>query len=211
MSKTGGTVAAVIGQAMPGAVSLEHPKTVVARTGGQTWALVKDGPPCQAPEPASDPVRLSQRWFELCSDEDEVVNALQEIDAMPSPAPPPAKAQQIQHPPPLSNERIAAIAAEIKSGKLKLPDIDLPNESGYVAVWSLLDSGSPIRAINHEKHVPGAKLKETEASRYDMAYRNADGSPPPNRGGLDALFHTDEGHTRQTTFQNASGMMPMLS
>ena len=142
-----------------------------------------------------------------CSDEDEypVLTALQQPDAKHHGIPKLQRGNQWDRSSRLTPEKIAAIEDKIKKGHLTLP------ECGPGQIWSMGDSGSSIKVADHEKHFPGARLRESEASRKGVAYQNADGSPLPNRGEFDVDFTTDEGHKRRATFQNASVMMPIPS
>ena len=54
----------------------------------------------------------------------------------------------------LSKERIAAIAKDVNDGKLKLPELDLPSDADFVAVWALVDSGSSVHVVNAKKSFP---------------------------------------------------------
>ena len=181
LKQSASRVAAVTGaggapspQMAPAAQTPEHPETFVARTGGQSWAITSGGPPAIAPPQPEDPVKLTSQWLAFHDDESEVVKALQEVspELLANVSMPKENKQEIhystphvkypigissKHPPPLTRAQIAAVARDVKSGKLELPDVDLPTNADYVSLWALMDSGSSFHAINVEKHVPGAK------------------------------------------------------
>ena len=142
-----------------------------------------------------------------CNDADEfpVLNALQQPEVKQTGTPKLQRGNQWERGSRLTPEKIAAIEDKLKKGLLTLPPCT-ENQ-----LWAMGDSVSTIKVANHAKHFPGAKLRESEASRKGIAYQNADGSPLPNKGEFDIEFTTDAGHHRKSTFQNADVMMPICS
>ena len=104
----------------------------------------------------------------------------------------------------MTRERIVEIQEKMKAGLISLPKT-LENEK-----LSMLDSGSAPNVADHEKHFPGAELKESTKNGKD-ACTTATGDPFGAKGELTVRFKTEEGHRRQATFQNAPVMCPILS
>ena len=116
----------------------------------------------------NEQLELTNHFQEIANqdeDHDDLVESLKQlahnVQIGPKPSQKMAKATR------LSPQRITAIARDINSGKIKLPDLDLPTDKDYVAVWALVDSGSSVHVVNAEQICPGAKIHP----------------PPPGHGG----------------------------
>ena len=114
-------------------------------------------------------------------------------------------------PKPLTRKQLDWIVAQVKAGKIDLPNLDALNEDDFTMVWALADTGSAAHVADMRKQFPGASIRESEAQRRGVQYVGATGDCAPNRGEADITFITPDGQSRVTTFQNASVGMPILS
>ena len=99
--------------------------------------------------------------------------------------------------------RVAQVKSDIDTRKIVLPD------PGANAVWSILDSGSSIDAADFSKHFPGASLEKTE--HFGATYETATGEPFHNMGQFDLEWKTENGHQKNTRFNNAKVSIPIQS
>lgn len=179
--------------------------------------MVKGGPPATAAPSAQPSLCHPTLWQHIAErdDEDEVKQALQEVNV-------PMQAQQLLKsclkngtqnlPPPLTQGQIKAIAKDIRDGQITLPEIVLPNDSDYLALWPLVGAGSTINAINGEKHVPGAKhLVRRSPEQEGCTCKTANGGTMNNIGSLSFDAVTTEGHQRHITWENTDVDFPILS
>ena len=112
---------------------------------------------------------------------------------------------------PLTKQEISQIAAAVNNGEIKLPDITLEHDSDWVALWSLVDSGSSICGINCDKFLPGAKITESKAQRNKQMYAAAHGGLMANKGETTIHAKTEQGNVKTITWQNVDLDMPILS
>ena len=49
--------------------------------------------------------------------------------------------------PKLSPSRITAIAEQVKNGTITLPELELPTDKDWLAVWALVDSCSSVHVM----------------------------------------------------------------
>ena len=101
------------------------------------------------------------------------------------------------------------IAKDINDGKIKLPDLNLPDDATYEAVRALVDSGSSVHVLNVESVVPGAKVHKPRVSR--PGFKTACGGTVPDLGSAKVPFKTSEGHNFDIEWRNAPVAMPILS
>ena len=101
------------------------------------------------------------------------------------------------------------IAADVNSGKIKLPDLDLEDDASYEAVWALVDSGSSVHAVDVEKVMPGAKIRKPR--RDAPGFRTACNGTVPDRGSTDVPFWSGEGNRHDIHWRNSPVAMPILS
>ena len=86
---------------------------------------------------------------------------------------------------------IAKIAEDIKSDKLQLPDASLESDDDWVALWSLVDSGSSVNVGNVAKVFPGAKIKR--APSRARPFKTTNGGSVPNLCSAEVDARTAEG------------------
>ena len=68
-------------------------------------------------------------------------------------------------PKPLTRKQIMAIAQDIASGKITLPDISLNSNAEYEAVWALVDSGSRPNVADCARECSGHKIRIGEGRK----------------------------------------------
>lgn len=109
--------------------------------------------------------------------------------------------------PPLARWQIKAIAEKLNTGELSLPDLDLPTDGGYAAVWALVDSGSSVHAVNVSQVFLGALL---EAPASDAKpFTCAAGAAIPHKGTAVVPFKTDDGLKSAVSWKHAGLEMPI--
>ena len=106
-------------------------------------------------------------------------------------------------------KQIAAIARDINSGKLKLPDITLDSDEENEALWALLDSGSALHVANASKFFPGAKIVKPAPGA--PGFKAANDSVIEDKGTFETPIRTDEGLDFHVKWKNADVAMPILS
>ena len=124
-----------------------------------------------------------QHYNSVAQDQD-IVSALQQVATVVQTGPKlsqKARKQQGKWPPPLARAQIKAIAQKINKGELSLPELDLPHDSDYVAIWALVDSGSSVHVANVSKVFPGARIekppKDAMGLHWSLRHHH-----PPTRG-----------------------------
>ena len=195
----------------------EHAETLEA-TNDMCWALVREGPPAATAPPATKSPCCPTQWDPFNQDadkeEENMCNTLQAaIQKFQSgiTASANAKPRSCLKKAPLSPAQIASIAKDVKSGKIKLPDLDLETNQDWIALWAILDSGSSINGIDVEKYIPKTKLRESSAQRKGQTYKAANGGILKNEGETDVQVKMQEGHIDNVTWQNVKLDMPILS
>ena len=109
----------------------------------------------------------------------------------------------------LTPQRIAAIAKAVDEGRIHLPDLDLPTDNDYCAVWALVDSGSAVHAVDAKKTFPTQNIDPPPPRHRGFAV--ADGTRIPHGGFVTTDVVTQEGQRKPITWKNASVSMPILS
>lgn len=109
----------------------------------------------------------------------------------------------------LSPQRFAAIAKAIEDGKISLPDLDLPSDKDYTAVWALVDSGSAVHVVDSSKTFPNVKVQPPPANHKGFAV--AGGTRIKHGGFVTTDAVTNEGQHKTITWKNAAVALPILS
>ena len=76
-------------------------------------------------------------------------------------------------------------------------------------MWSILDTGSGITAADHQKHFPGAVLRDLDQKGH--TFHTATGEPFSNKGRFDVGFRTENRNEKEVTFENAKVAIPIIS
>ena len=106
-------------------------------------------------------------------------------------------------------KQIAAIAEEVNTGKIKLPDLTLDSNEEWEALWALVDSGSSVHVVDMATTFPSAKVKKPHPRA--QGFKVADGSHVPDRGSAELKARTQEGDNLTINWKNAPVAMPILS
>ena len=117
--------------------------------------------------------------------------------------------EKINKIPKLSPQRIAAIAKKVEKGEVQLPDLDLPSDADYVAIWSLVDSGSSVNVVDATKLFPKSKVHPPPPGHKGFTVAN--GVRIPHRGFVHTEIQTVEGEKYVVRWKNAAVSMPILS
>ena len=156
-------VAAV--QALPAAAAeapapqQEHPET----PNFPIFALVEAD---NAPKPATqiaaiahdDPIAPKNSFALSAKDDDDYSDLVEALENFsPNIKVGPEVSQKRRKATKLSPQRIAALAKAIQNKEIDLPDLDLPSDDDYVAVWALMDSGSAVHVVDATKVFHKAK------------------------------------------------------
>ena len=67
--------------------------------------------------------------------------------------------------PNLAPRKIRAIVKAIEEGNISLPDVDRPSNEDYIAMWSLVDSGSSTHAMHAQQIIPNAPVEPPPKGR----------------------------------------------
>ena len=141
-------------------------------------------------------------------DESEVVKALAALTPHVSTAGQSQrarKAQQKEHRP--SNfAQLCAIARDVKSGKINLPDVDLDSDKEYTCLWALVDSGAGANVARPD-HIPHA----VPVSAPAITLSAANGEIMPNTGAHRVRTFHQDGTGVDRTFYQANVDMPILA
>lgn len=103
--------------------------------------------------------------------------------------------------------KVAAIAQDIRSGKMMLPDLTSESKEQFDMVWALVDTGAGANVACRKRHVPGAQVTKSRGPRLTTA----SGADPPSDGQMTIQSTTGEGHAMTTVFQDADVEMHILS
>ena len=120
------------------------------------------------------------------------------------------KQRRSEKPPHLTAAQIKAIAEKVRSGEIKLPDLDLPSDSDYHAVWFLHDPGSSVNAIDFEKHLPGVTSIQVPKEKRST-YSTASGQPIQDEGYTVIKALTDNKHEQTFEIRDVKVDFPSLS
>ena len=106
----------------------------------------------------------------------------------------------------LNTTHLNAIARDVLSGKIDLPDVDLKDNREYTYVWALVDSGAGANVAQkgqfpNSKHVSAPRIYLT----------TADGARMPNRGAREVVTMNKAGVPTTRRFYDADVEMPILS
>lgn len=147
-------------------------------------------------------------------DHEDLVEALEQIDAMQNATPDSNNSKPYQPPKKrhhkLSMQPIHSIVAESKAVTIELPELDLPTADDWVAVWPLIDNGSPAHVVDAEQVFPNAKVDPPPPGH--RGFKAADGTSIPHKSFATTEAKTNEGHTFTITWKkNAAVGMPILS
>ena len=100
---------------------------------------------------------------------------------------------------PYTRAQIAAIAQDVKSGKIQLPDLTLESNEEWDVLWSLLDSGSSVDVVDMDKFFPGAVVQKPKGA--DKCFTAANGTRVPNLGSAVIPARTQEGDDLTTEWK----------
>ena len=149
-------------------------------------------------------------WEDLATKDDDhadLVDAISQITSKVQLGPKPTQRQA--NATKLSKPKIASIAKMINDGKLSLPELNLPTDADYVAVWALVDSGSSVHIVNAAKVFPGAKVQPPPKGH--KGFTGAGGELIKHKGFVSTNVVTAEGDTRSVVWKNGDVEMPILS
>ena len=143
-----------------------------------------------------EPVKLINHFKELAEqdpdDHGDLIEALKQFT--PNVQIGPKQSQNHNKATKLSPSRIAAIAKKVNSGEIALPELDLPSDSDFVAVWALIDSGSSVHIVNAKKIFPGASNEPPPAGH--KGFEVANGQRLQHQGYVSTTVRTVEGDVR---------------
>ena len=105
----------------------------------------------------------------------------------------------------LNIAHLNAIARDVKSGKIALPDIDLMDDAEYEYIWALVDSGAGANVARRNHFPHSRKVKAPE-----MSLTAANGSDLPNRGAREIVTKDKDGVAVKRIFYDADVEMPIL-
>ena len=103
--------------------------------------------------------------------------------------------------------KVAAIAQDIRSGKMMLPDLTCESNKQFEMVWALVDTGAGANVAYRKRHFPEAQVTQPRGPRLTTA----SGADLPSDGQMTIQSTTGEGHAMTTVFQDADVEMPILS
>ena len=170
------------------------------------WCLPTKSNLKRLPIPVA-PVKNCFSALQDSDDEDEVMNALQELTPNIRIGP---KVPQKQHKvsSALSKGEIASIARQVANGTIDLPSLDLESNKEYEAVWALVDSGAGKSCANKSKHFSHVKTKN-KPSVARMA--TASGQELKSRGTFKVEGLTAEGQPVAPNFEDTDVDMPIIA
>ena len=106
----------------------------------------------------------------------------------------------------LNIAHLNAIARDVKSGKITLPDVELADDAEYEYIWALVDSGAGANVARRNHFPHSRKVKAPEIS-----LTAANGSDLPNRGAREIVTRDKDGVAVKRIFYDADVEMPILS
>ena len=107
---------------------------------------------------------------------------------------------------PLNVAHLNAIARDVRDGKISLPELDLSNDSDYMYVWALVDSGAGANVARR------SIFSETEAvSAPSITLSTANGESLPHSGAHRVTAYNRDGSKIARTFYDADVEMPILA
>ena len=99
-----------------------------------------------------------------------------------------------------------AIARQVKSGKISLPELDLANDAEYTYVWALVDSGAGAN-VARKGQFPNSV--QVDAPRITLSAAN--GELMPNQGARKVMALNRDGTQTARVFYEADVEMPILA
>ena len=135
-------------------------------------------------------------------DESEVLRALSQITSNVSYGKPKPKSPSKA----MTMAKISAIAKQISSGAIRLPDLDLANNAEYDCCWALVDSGAGVNVAKDDQFVDSVDVEAPE-----VILSTADGALLPNSGAMKVTTRSKEGITVERVFYKAPVAMPILA
>ena len=107
---------------------------------------------------------------------------------------------------PLNIGHLNAVARDVKSGKIALPDADLSSNSDFEYVWALVDSGA---GANVAKRSAFTESEPTSAPTITLS--TANGEPLHHAGAHRVTSYTQDGAPVRRVFYDANVEMPILA
>ena len=107
---------------------------------------------------------------------------------------------------PMDVTRLNAIAKEVRDGKISLPELDLANDSEYMYVWALVDSGA---GANVARRSMFSESKPVDAPPINLS--TASGESLPHSGAHRVTSYHRNGSRVARTFYDADVEMPILA
>ena len=135
-------------------------------------------------------------------DESEVLRALSQITSNISYGKPKSKSSNKG----MTMAKISAIAKQVSSGAMRLPDLNLDNNAEYDCCWALVDSGAGVNVAKDDQFV---ESEDVEAPTVILS--TADGALLPNSGAMKVTTRSKEGIIVERTFYKAPVAMPILA
>ena len=102
--------------------------------------------------------------------------------------------------------RLNAIARDVKSGKISLPEVDLSHNADFEYVWALVDSGAGANVAKTDVF-----NESTPVSAPSITLSTANGGALPHRGAHQVTAYNQDGSTVKRVFYNADVEMPILA
>ena len=106
----------------------------------------------------------------------------------------------------LNIAHLNAVARDVKSGKIDLPDIDVPSNADYGYVWALVDSGAGANVAKRSMFTESVPVHAPPIS-----LSTANGEPLPHTGAHRVISYTKDGSPIARTFYDANVEMPILA
>ena len=108
----------------------------------------------------------------------------------------------------MNRHTIASIAKQVRDGHYNLPDLQLESNSGFEAVWALVDSGAGRSCAKRLEHFPNTRT-DLKSSTVRMA--TASGEELKSRGCFKLEVLSSEGNILTQTFEDADVDMPIMA
>ena len=139
-------------------------------------------------------------------DEHEMVNALAQISSKVNIGKTSQREKKSNQKPMLNIAYLNSIAQQVKSGIIRLPDIDLDDDASYSHVWALVDSGAGANVARRDQF---ESSEPVDAPPISLTV--ASGDMLPNKGARQVTFMNPDGTKRKRIFYEADVDMPILS
>lgn len=174
------------------------------------WPVITAKGHIRPPGPKATPTK--NQYLSLVSDdedsedqdESEVLKALSQITSNVSYGKPKAKKNSPSKG--MTMAKISAIAKQVNSGAIRLPDLNLDNNDEYDCCWALVDSGAGVNVAKSDQ------FDDTEdVDAPTVVLSTADGALLPNSGAMRVTTKSKEGIVVERTFYKAPVAMPILA